>query len=129
MTGSTLLAESVDRPLAYSLLEHIQHALPPSSPLSPIVCSDIWWLNNDELAHQPTISLGPPDSNALSAFLARRLPSAFAIDGVLNILLDPEYPEPHACIFGATPDSTHAATEAFLQRHLEAFLNAALARA
>ncbi len=129
MTGSTLCAEHLDRPIAYALAQRIRESLPTSAPLAPIVCSDIWWLNNDELAAQPTISLGSPDSNALSAFLARRLPSAFAIDGVLNVLLDPEFPEPHACVFGATPESTAAAAEMFTQRHLPLFLNAALVRA
>lgn len=128
MTGSTLLAEAVDRPTAYLLAQRLRDAIPPGAPLTPIVCSDIWWLNNDELAARPTIALGPPDSNALSAFLARRLPSAFAIDGVLNVLLDPEFPEPHACIFGAAPESTAAASDAFVQRYLPLFLNAALVR-
>jgi len=45
-----------------------------------LVCSDVWYLNNDPLRSRPTISIGGPGVNALSAYLADKLPSAFAIE-------------------------------------------------
>ena len=88
VTGAHLRAEVADRPAAYRLRESMRgwlatkgfsiHASDASEPV--VVCSDLWYLNQDSLRTRPTVSVGAPGVNALSAYLGDRLPSAFAIN-------------------------------------------------
>ena len=131
VTGAHLRAEASDRPVAYALRKRIADLLAargfPETVKSPrvLVCSDVWYLNNDPLRSRPTISIGGPGVNALSAFLADKLPSAFAIEDVLLVQADPEFHDVIACCWGRDEKSTEAAVEAFVERYLEGFLEAA----
>jgi hypothetical protein len=131
VTGAHLLAEALDRPIAYTLrqrllawLEEAGEIPPPHSP-RVLVCSDVWYLNNDHLRGRPTISIGGPGVNALTAFLADKLPSAFAIEGRLIVQADLDFQEVVACCWGADQGSTAAAVDAFCERYLDAFMGAA----
>jgi hypothetical protein len=131
VTGAHLRAEAADRPIAYalgdligSLLNRRGIAHTPENP-RVLVCSDLWYLNNDPLRSRPTISVGPPGTNALSAFLADKLPSAFAIEGVLLVQADPGFGELVASCWGRDTPATAAAVDAFTSRYLDDFMAAA----
>lgn len=132
VTGAHLLAEAADRPIAYALRQRLAQWLAEhgeqESPEQPrvLVCSDVWYLNNDPLRARPTISLGGPGVNALSAYLADKLPSAFAIENVLLVQADLDFVEVIACCWGRDAAATAAAVDAFTERYLDAFMDAAL---
>ena len=117
VVGSTLLAEAIDRPAAYALREHINAwfadqgaELEPEERLVPVVCADLWFLNQPDLLHKPAIAIGAPSTNAAVAYFAGRLPTVLAIDGGLQVCMDPELLEPRACVWGSSntrePSST-----------------------
>ncbi len=123
VTGAHLDAELHDRPLAYALLEE-SLALSPGSGIGahPLVCSDLWYLNHDDLRSLPTISVGAPEHNALSAYLAARLDSVFVIDGVLMVQMRIDDATPIACCWGIDPPSTARSVAEFRARFLREFL-------
>jgi len=140
VTGAHLRSEVGDRPLAYGLKTQIdawcaQRAFEesgphddPRGPFDAIVCSDVWALNNDELRACPTISIGGPNVNALGAYLADRLDSAFVIENAVMVQLDLDQADLVASCWGADHRSTVAAVEAFRERYLEDFLEASADR-
>ena len=117
VTGSRLDAERHDRPIAYALAERIAQwtrerlSSGEGAPFEIVVCSDLWWLNNEELALCPTISVGDPESNALSAFLGDKLPSAYAIENTLLVQADLDFRDLLACCWGRSPAGTNAAVQ------------------
>lgn len=117
--GSGLEAERVDRPIAY----HLARTIP--ARLGPRVCCDLWYINHDQARARPAIALGRPEVNALSAFLGDKLPSLLAIDDRLLVQGDPHWREPIACCWGVSDADTLAAVEAFIERYLPGFLEAA----
>jgi hypothetical protein len=74
---------------------------------------------------RPTIAVGRPQHNAVSAYLANRLPAVLVIDQRLQVQLDPELVTLQACIWGTDGASTAAGVELFEKRYLEAFLRVA----
>jgi hypothetical protein len=133
VTGAHLRAEAMDRPVAYRLQAQLARWLEEQIPLEAeprpcqriLVCSDLWYLNNDGLRNCPTISLGGPRVNALTAFLADKLPSAFAIEDLLLVQADLDFPDVVACCWGRDGPATAAAADAFAERYLPLFMNAA----
>jgi hypothetical protein len=132
VTGAHLKAEASDRPLAYGLRKRMcdwlaRNAM-PEDPQSPrvVVCSDVWYLNNEPLRSRPTVSIGGPGVNALSAYLGDKLPSAFAIENALLIQADLDFVDVVACCWGRDQDSTAAAVEAFADKYLTDFMTAAV---
>src|SRR5436190_1430282 len=99
VTGGHLVAEAVARPVAYGLRRRMAEWLGrngrPEDPADPrvVVCSDVWYLNNDPVRQRPAVSVGGPGVNALSAYLADKLPSAFAIENVMLVQADLEFVE------------------------------------
>lgn len=134
VTGVTLRAEAVDRPIAYRLRETVSDRLAAltsgSDTLAPevVVCSDVWWLNHAELRVCPTISVGAPESSALTAYLASRLPTAFAVTPRFVVQTDLSLTDLMACCWGASGDATSAAVDAFVERYLDDFLVAVVRR-
>lgn len=131
VVGAHLLAEVSDRPLAYRLRESVlhwldEHAEEDLPAIDPIVCTDVWYLNNDELLREPAIALGRPGVNAASAMLSNRLPTAFLIDDTLQVQLDQEFIDQRACLWGADVQSTASAVDLFVERYLDAYLRALL---
>ena len=53
-------------------------------PLDVVVCSDVWRLNDESISTRPTISIGGPGVNALSAFLGDKLSSVFVVEDQLR---------------------------------------------
>ncbi|MBI1375447.1 MAG: hypothetical protein GC159_22255 [Phycisphaera sp.] len=129
--GAELRAEAADRPLGYRLRDTIAgwiagrvDADPP--PLVPLVISDVWYLNNDELHTRPVIAIGGPGVNALSGFLYDKLQPALQIENQLIIQLDVEMQDLRASLWGMNHRQTAAAVELFEQRYLDGFMRAAL---
>lgn len=128
VTGAHLAAEIGQRPLAYFLRGRIIDALGPETDESRvIVCSDLWYLNHAELRRLAAVSLGPPQHNALSAYLASRVPSVFAVDGVYVVQMDVDADPALACCWGDEPDATATAVQVFAEKFLDTFLGAATA--
>jgi hypothetical protein len=129
VVGAHLNAEVTDRPLAYRLCELIDdwrhmHDVADEA-LHPMVCTDLWYLNHNDLLLQPTLAIGDPEFNATTAFLANRIPTALVVDQSIRIHLDPELVELRACAWGVDPAQTTAAVETFCERYLDDFLRAA----
>lgn len=129
VVGAELRAELVHRPLAYRLRERIlrwQDRCEEEIPLlMPVVCSEVWYLNQVDLHGQPTISLGEPNLNAATAFLARHLPLAFVMEQVLQVHADIEYIDLRACLWGINQSATVSAVDLFCERYIENFLRGA----
>jgi hypothetical protein len=125
VVGAHLVAEVEDRPIAAALRDALAARLPAGFPLAPVVMTDLWYLNNDPLRAQPTISVGRPEVNALAAYLADKLPSVLAIDDRLIVQLDPELTDPAASCWGVDASATAEAVHAFLERWAGVFLRAA----
>ena len=129
VVGAHPQAEISDRPWANRLARRLRSVLRSrghdlvGGPL-PLVMTDVWYLNDDQLRTQPTLAVGDPAVNAASAMLATRLPCAFAIDDVCQILLDPELLEPRGALWGVHDDGTAAAIERFEAKWMEEFVDA-----
>ena len=87
VVGAHLRAEMSDRRIAYGLRDRLlAHVDAWDTPPAVIVCTDLWYLNHDDLRRCPTISIGAPEVNALTAYLADRLDSVLAVDDDERIL-------------------------------------------
>jgi hypothetical protein len=129
VVGAHLRAEVADRPLAYRLRERIHAWLERfgsgmNVPLVPVVCSDIWYMNQEALLLRPTISLGGPGVNALSAYFGQKLPTAVVRENQIVIQLDPEFTDLRACIWGMNHQLTVDALELFVSKYLDGYLRA-----
>lgn len=128
VVGSGLRAEQEDRPIAYSLASRVRERLgrrPAPTRARSIVCSDIWFLNDESLREVPVISIGGPESNALTAYLGDKIPPALAIDGALIVQADLSFERLQACCWGSNSKGTEAAADAFARKYLDPFLLAA----
>lgn len=132
VVGAHPRAEMHDRPVAYGLRQRILEGLSrrgvegEEGSLTPLVVSDVWYLNDASLRHRPAVSVGAPGVNALSAYLGDKLPSAFVVDDTLMVQMDLELAEVMACCWGVDAAATGAAVQAFCDRYLDGFLEAAL---
>lgn len=126
MVGAHLRAESGDRPLAYQLrdvmLGWCENNCKDDPPIDVLVCSDVWCLNNEELLGLPTVSIGGPGVNALTANLADKTPSAFVIENELIVQLDLDFYDLRAAVWGMSHSSTIRAVEAFIEKYLDLYL-------
>ena len=130
VVGAHPRAEIADRPWAGRLARMIRatlrsRGLDGDMAPQPLVITDVWYLNDDQLRLQPTIVIGDPTVNAASAMLANRLPCAYAIEEACQLLLDPEMLEPRVCLWGVDDETTGLAWQRFESKWLEEFLEAA----
>ncbi len=131
VVGAHLRAEEADRPLAYKLRKRILawlagHADRLNIDLAPIVCSDLWYLNHDHLQQRPTISIGGPGVNALSAYFAQQLTIESGQEQQPQVVLqlDPEFTDLRVCIWGMDHPLTAQGVELFCRDYLPAYLTA-----
>ncbi len=128
VVGAHLRAEQIDRPMGYALAERIegwQRLHVEADRLTPLVCSDLWYLNAAELLVRPTICLGRPGVNAATAYFANRLPTAFVLEQMFQVQLDLEFITMQACVWGVNAGATASGLELFEQRYLDSFLRSA----
>ena len=126
VVGAHLKAEAADRPIAYRLQRVLDERLAALAEMPervvPLVCSDVWYLNNDELHGRPLICIGGPGVNALSAYLYPRLASALQVDQQLVVQMDPEMADLRVNVWGMSHGETAAAVDLFEQKYLDAYL-------
>ena len=133
VVGVQLRAELGDRPLAYRLEQDIRTLLdaalgkpaegqPPL--LSPVVLSDVYFLNNEDIQSRPAISVGGPAMNAFSAMLVDKLPTVLAIENTLVVQMDLEMDDPRCAVWGMNHIDTVRAVDLFVVKgYLDMFVN------
>lgn len=129
VVGAHLRAEMADRPLAYELRDRIDvwqqtHRDKMNVTLQVIVCSDIWYLNNEKLQTCPTISLGGPGVNALSAYFAQNLNQDADQEQQVLIQIDPEFTDLRVCVWGTNHELTVKGVDLFTSQYLDGYLRA-----
>ena len=130
VTGSTLRAEELDRPLGYYLKQRIEQSLseavaPERHSLADYivrVVADFRWIHDEPLQSLPTISLGGPGVNALAQRWLEEVPVSLAYNERYFIQMDPDLAEIRASIWGMDNATTQIATSVFLDRFLPRFL-------
>lgn len=131
VTGSTLRAEEMDRPLAYYLRQRIEQSLADAIAAGREgledyvvrIVADFRWIHDDPLQDLPTISLGGPGVNALAHRWLEDLPVSLAFGERYFIQMDPDLAEPRASIWGMDNATTQIAVAVFLDRFLPRFLD------
>ena len=150
VVGSHLRAEERDRPLAYGLKKRIEHwremhADQLDVPLTPLVCSDLWYLNHQDLQRRPTICIGGPGVNALAAINANQsdteaedIPdtsedmtepegSSIESDEIqprVTIMIDPDFTHLRVGVWGTDTELTEKGLQLFCDRYLDDYLRA-----
>ena len=132
VTGSTLRAEELDRPLGYYLKQRIEAALAAGqesphrghdlSDYQVRVVADFRWIHDEFLQNLPTISLGGPGVNALAHRWLEEVPISLAYNDRYFIQMDPDLVEPRVSIWGMDNPTTQIAVSVFLDRFLSRFL-------
>lgn len=131
VTGSTLRAEEMDRPLAYYLRQRIEQSLADAIAAGREgledyvvrIVADFRWIHDDPLQDLPTISLGGPGVNALAHRWLEDLPVSLAFGERYFIQMDPDLAEPRASVWGMDNATTQIAVAVFLDRFLPRFLD------
>ena len=136
VTGVQLKAELGDRPLAYRIEAEVRKRLADLLPksaenepplLAPVVVSDVYYLNHEEMQSRPTIAVGGPGMNMLAANWAEELPAALAIENVLVIQMDLDFKDLRCAVWGMDHLATVRAVETFLVKgYLDAFVRGAV---
>jgi hypothetical protein len=132
VTGSTLRAEEMDRPLGYYLKQRIEEVLTGGTKQSKLVqglddyqvrvVADFRWIHDEFLQSLPTISLGGPGVNALSHRWLEEVPISLAYNERYFVQMDPDLAEPRVSIWGMDNSTTQIAVSVFLERFLPRFL-------
>jgi hypothetical protein len=130
VTGSTLRAEEMDRPLGYYLKQRIEQSLSEASGAGRHglddyivrVVADFRWMHDEPLQSLPTISLGGPGVNALTHRWLEKVPVSLAYSERYFIQMDPDLTEIRASIWGMDNATTQIAVSVFLDRFLPRFL-------
>jgi len=131
VTGSTLRAEEMDRPLGYYLKQRIEESLSQGiasgrrglEDYLVRIVADFRWIHDEPLQSLPTISLGGPGVNALSHRWLEEVPVSLAFGERYFIQMDPDLAEPRASIWGMDNASTQIAVSVFVDRFLTRFLD------
>jgi hypothetical protein len=130
VTGSTLRAEEMDRPLGYYLKQRIEQALSEAiaegrhglDGYVVRVVADFRWIHDEPLQELPTISLGGPGVNALAHRWLEEVPVSLAFSERYFIQMDPDLTEPRASVWGMDNVTTQIAVSVFVDRFLPRFL-------
>jgi hypothetical protein len=130
VTGSTLRAEEMDRPLGYYLKQRIEQSLGEAAVAGRHgledymvrVVADFRWMHDEPLQSLPTISLGGPGVNALAHRWLEEVPVSLAYSERYFIQMDPDLTEIRASIWGMDNATTQIAVSVFLDRFLPRFL-------
>jgi len=128
VTGSTLKAEEMDRPLAYYLKQQVDLASGRLDlAFKTLVLADFRWMDDEDLQVLPTISVGGPGVNHLAHSWFEDVAFSLAVDEQYCIQMDPDLAEPRASIWGMDNATTQIAVSVFIGRFLPRFLERASA--
>jgi hypothetical protein len=130
VTGSSLRAEEMDRPLAYYLKQQIERSLSEAvaegrdglEGYIVRVVADIRWIHDEPLQAMPTISLGGPGVNALAHRWLEEVPVSLAFGERYFIQMDPDLADARASVWGMDNATTQIAVSVFVDRYLPRFL-------
>ena len=130
VTGSTLRAEEMDRPLGYYLKQRIEQSLSEAITVGTAsledylvrLVADFRWIHDEPLQSLPTISLGGPGVNALAHRWLEEVPVSLAYSERYFIQMDPDLAEPRVSIWGMDNATTQIAVSVFVDRFLPRFL-------
>jgi hypothetical protein len=130
VTGSTLRAEEMDRPLGYYLKQRVEQAVLEAAAggrkglddYVVRVVADFRWIHDDPLQSLPTISLGGPGVNALAHRWLEEIPVSLAYNERYFIQMDPDLVEARASVWGMDNATTQIAVSVFVDRFLPRFL-------
>jgi hypothetical protein len=130
VTGSTLRAEEMDRPLGYYLKQRIEQSLSEAVVIGKgsledylvRLVADFRWIHDEPLQSLPTISLGGPGVNALAHRWLEEVPVSLAYSERYFIQMDPDLTEPRVSIWGMDNATTQIAVSVFVDRFLPRFL-------
>ncbi len=130
VTGSTLRAEEMDRPLGYYFKRKIEEGITAAIATGRTglegyvvrLVADFRWIHDEPLQSLPTISLGGPGVNALAHRWLEEVPVSLAYGDRYFIQMDPDLAEPRASIWGMDNPATQIAVSVFLDRFLDRFL-------
>jgi hypothetical protein len=126
VTGSNLVAEQKDRPLAYFLKAQVDRYGGDDPGRRGIVVGDLWYEANEVMHNYPTIAVGGPAVNAVSRRYWHRLPVALAVDNVFVIQADVTGGDLRASVWGMDHETTREAVQTFYEKgHLRKFLESA----
>ncbi len=132
VTGSTLRAEELDRPLAYYLKQQLETKLTSLDVVGLdgthisfhiYVISDLRWVGDQALQSFPTITIGGPRVNMLGQAWIDELPIALAYSDQYCIQLDPKFEDARVSIWGRDNPTTQIAVSVFLYRYASPFLD------
>ena len=123
VTGSEIDAEMNDRPVAYELKGEIDRRGGGRSFRRAVVVSDHWYAQNRIFHLCPTVAIGGPGVNRLSAALVNELPTILQRGERVFIQGDWDGEAKRASLWGADRAATAEAVERFVGDGLcEAFL-------
>ncbi|MEW6235415.1 MAG: hypothetical protein AB1656_08530 [Candidatus Omnitrophota bacterium] len=122
VTGSELLPEEKDRPIAYLLKEKID-ARGATRHQRAIVVSDRWYMENELFHICPVILVGGPGVNAAAAEIYKSIPVAWSDEESAFVQMAEKTPV-KASLWGLNQEGTLKAADSFLQNgYLESFLS------
>ena len=125
VVGAHLRAELGDRQRAYAVGEAVIKCMATyelSGPPWPIVCSDLWYLNQTKLRTRPTICIGHPEVNAATAAMSPTLETILLVEGAYRIQGDPEFINLKCALWGIDDAHTKQCVEHFIKNVLPNFL-------
>lgn len=114
VTGSDLRAEERDRPTAYRLKQEIDQRSDGQVFRRAVVVGDNWFLENGIFHLNPSIAVGGPGVNGLSAQLAQQVPVTWSQDQRCYIQTDFDGDPKRALLWGMDAESTMNAVQAFV---------------
>src|SRR5438309_759520 len=100
VTGSTLRAEQMDRPLAYYLQSQIDELGAGHDQRMGLVLSDRFYLTHPDLHHLPVISVGGPGVSRLARKFLKKLRAVLAVEDKFYIQMDGNEEGTRASIWG-----------------------------
>jgi hypothetical protein len=116
VTGSGIAAEERDRPVAYVLKQEIDQLGQGQAYRRAVVVGDQWYLENRVFHLNPTIAIGGPGANAVSAEFAGVMPTLFQENDESFVHADIEGEVKRAVCWGMNAASTEAAVRLFVNR-------------
>lgn len=112
VTGCSLMAELLDRPVAEMLRDEIDRRGTPSSYRRGIVIGDIWWSREMNLHSCPVISIGSSAANTLTDEIAAS-GDRWEINGLCGAFLHEQ--APRVALWGELAVETRASVEHYIQ--------------
>jgi hypothetical protein len=116
VTGSDLRAEERDRPTAYRLKQEIDLRSDGQPFRRAVVVGDSWFLENRIFHQNPTIAIGGPGVNGLSAELVQAVPVAWSQDQRAYVQSAVEDDPKRVLLWGMDAEATMVSVQAFVSQ-------------